>query len=197
MCGVGWGWGLWVRWLSLEGWPGCQNSRHISRTSFLSIARMALWLRWQEKPDLVAELQSAALLCQPSTEFRATAGCLRVRLCTGILRKLLPFYYRFCLYLLRATTWRLCPSSLPLSFSFFLENYEMKIVALTINVTSNMHIHYTCVWAHTHSHTHIYIYNFLVFGVSIVKNALHMCKFTQSWATTPEGRCYFTPIEVL
>lgn len=83
------------------------------------------------------------------------------------------------------------------SLSFFLENYEMKIVALTINVTSNMHIHYTCVWAHTHSHTHIYIYNFLVFGVSIVKNALHMCKFTQSRATTPEGRCYFTPIEVL
>lgn len=56
-------WGhLWVEWMSLEGWPGCQISRQNSGTSFLSLPGMALWLRWQVKPDLFAELHSLALL---------------------------------------------------------------------------------------------------------------------------------------
>lgn len=49
-----------------------------SRTSFLSIPGMALGLRQHVEPDLVAEQHSAAVLGQPSPEFRATAGPLGV-----------------------------------------------------------------------------------------------------------------------
>lgn len=107
-----WGWGLWMWCMNLEGRLGCQPAGITSRTSFLSIPGMALWLRQHVKPDLVAEQHSVAFLCQPLPEFRATAGRLGGMQSTSILRKLLPFYFRFCLYHLRAAASKYCPPSL-------------------------------------------------------------------------------------
>lgn len=105
-----WGWSLWM-WC-FEGRLGPQPSGTVSRSSFLSISGMALGLRQHVKPDLPAEQHLAALLCQPSPEFRVTAGRLGARLCPDIRRKPLLFYFRFCLYLLRAAASGYCPPPL-------------------------------------------------------------------------------------
>lgn len=67
-----------------ETWPSAAGIA--SRTSFLNISGKALQLRKLVRPDLAAEQHRAALLCQPSPGFSATAGCLGEMLCPDIQR---------------------------------------------------------------------------------------------------------------